>query len=185
MVHGTQPGPFPEEAYLRWPVGLHHVSHAHQGMRANITLDRHLARRLGPGSAPRMALNMVTRAFTVPSLRSFWRYWNAGFHFYLLYFCYRPLRRFLGHGPSLLLTFAICGFAHDVVIVLPASLMDSGKVPYPFMTLWFLLIGASILAADRFGLAFRALPPWLRVLVHVTFLAATFAITRHIDDRFW
>ena len=151
-------------------------------MRPSTTLDSYLARRLGPGSGRVMALNMVTRSFTAPSLRSFWRYWNAGTNYFLLFYCYRRLRRFLSDGLALLLTFAICGLAHDVTFVLPASLMDGNGVPFPFITVWFLVIGACVLVADRFRLSFEGYSPWQRSAVHTVFLLATFFATFYIDQ---
>jgi hypothetical protein len=150
-------------------------------MRGQRSIDEYLARRLGPGSPLKMALNMVTRSFTATSLRSFWRYWNAGFNYYLLNYCYRPARRFVSHAAALLTTFAVCGFAHDVLFVFPVVLMHGHRIPFPFVTCWFVLIGSCILLADRLHISFERLPARLRVAVHSFFLALTFACTMLLE----
>lgn len=128
-----------------------------------------------------MALNMLTRSFTAPSLGAFWRYWNAGTNYYLLYFCYRPLRGFVSHGAALLITFIACGLAHDVLFVLPVALMDGEGTPFPFVTVWFSLIASCILMSDYFSIDFRQCGRARRVAIHGAFLVTTFAATYFID----
>jgi len=122
-----------------------------------------------------MAFNMVKRSFTATSLRSFWRYWNPGFNYYLYYYCYCPLRGFLSRDFSLLITFAFCGFAHDVLFLVPVALAGGRGVPFPFVTSWFTLIALSISITDRLRISLGCVPSFVRGLVHGLFLALTFA----------
>jgi hypothetical protein len=141
---------------------------------------QNLARRLGPGSGGEMALNMMRRSFTAPTLRGFWRYWNAGTNYYLLLYCYRPVRRFLPHGPALLLTFVACGLLHDVVIFLPAALMAGTLVPFPFVTVWLLLVSLGVLVSEQGQWELYGLGTLQRVGAHTTFLVGTFAATFYL-----
>lgn len=142
-----------------------------------MTIDRYVAYRLGPGSFATMGANMFARSFTATSLAAFWRYWNPGFGFYLLYHCYQPLRRLLPHSVSLLLTFAVCGLAHDVLWI-SIVLLQGMPFPLPFVTCWFAVMAVGILAAEGLRLDFKAWSPLLRVPVHAGFLGLSFYLTR-------
>ena len=140
-----------------------------------MTIDKYVSFRLGPGPLVRMAWNMLWRSFTAPTLSAFWRYWNPGYGFFLLKYCYGPLRKHVPHAVALILTFAFCGFfAHDCLVIIPAALMGSKSILFPFVTCWFLLISLIILATDRLGVSLKSLPRLLRVPVHVSVLVATF-----------
>lgn len=129
-----------------------------------------------------MALNMLTRSFTASSLRSFWRYWNAGTNYFLLYYCYRPIRKHVSHSLALMLTFAFCGLAHDMAFVLPASLIDGSGVPFPFMTVWFFMIAACIVLAERFDLTFERRSLRYRICAHASVLIATLSGTVYTSN---
>jgi len=59
---------------------------------------------------------MLHRSFGAHSFRAFWRYWHPVYGYFLRYYCYLPLRRFLPDSLSLVLTFALSGFLlHDLV----------------------------------------------------------------------
>lgn len=118
---------------------------------------------------------MLRRSFTAGSLRAFWRYWNAGFNYYLMCYCYRPLRRYLPAGAAFVLTFGFCGLAHDALFLLPVSLVDSRSLPFPFVTCWFLLISLLVLLTERLRLRLERMPAVHRIALHSAFLAGTFA----------
>ena len=120
---------------------------------------------------------MFWRSFTAPTLSAFWRYWNPGYGFFLLKYCYGPLRKYVPHAMALILTFSFCGFfAHDCFFLIPAAMMGNRSVLFPFVTCWFLLISLSILATDGLGVSFESFPPLLRVLVHISVPASTFLL---------
>ncbi len=125
-----------------------------------------------------MAFNMLSRSFTATSLSAFWRYWNPGYGFFLLQYCYKPLRKVFPHSVSLLLTFIVCGFClHDVLYLIPLWLRDN-SMPLPFVTCWFSIVAVCIVAADYFRVNFRGVHALLRVPIHVAFLAGTFSVAR-------
>ena len=140
-----------------------------------MTVDKYVSFRLGPGSVICMVWNMFWRSFTAPTLSAFWRYWNPGYGFFLLNYCYGPLRKHVPHSIALILTFSSCGFfAHDCLALIPASFMGNKSLFFPFVTCWFLLISISILAAEGLAVNLESLPPLTRIPVHVSVLAATF-----------
>jgi len=75
-----------------FPYGLiREVTNVDNCQSTTMTFDQYLARRLGPGTSGRMALNVLVRPFTATSLPAFWRYWNPGYGFFLLFYV-RPAR---------------------------------------------------------------------------------------------
>ena len=158
---------------------IREVTHIDNCRSNAMTLDQYLARRLGPGTPSRMALNLLVRPFTATSLPAFWRYWNPGYGFFLLYYCYRPLRKLFSHSVSVFLTFLVCGGLHDLLYVIPMWLRD-GSMPMPFVACWFATIATCILVTAPFGLRFHSIRPLARVPLHVGFLVATFSFTIYV-----
>src|SRR5690348_16822353 len=79
------------------------------------TLNQYLARRLGQGSAT-MLRTWVVKALGAPSFTEFWQYWNPVYGYFLYYYAYRPLHRFLPRALAMWLTFVACGFVlHDAL----------------------------------------------------------------------
>ena len=150
-----------------------------------MTIDRYLQLRLGAGPPLAMATNMFTRAFTAPSLRTFWWYWNPGYGFYLLTYCYQPLRRVLPPSSALFATFLLCGFLlHDTLYLLPMLLTGEQSLPLPFVTCWFLFIAAGVTVSDWLRIHFHGVRAPYRVLIHLGFLAVTFGLTLVVSAQF-
>ncbi len=148
-----------------------------------MTVDQYLQLRLGPGPLRKMVKNMFWRAFTAPSLRAFWKYWNPGYGYYLLVYCYQPLRRLLPDALAMIATFLFCGFfLHDVLYLAPMILSGEPSLPIPFITCWFLLISLGVVVTDWLGIHFRGLRSFARVVIHVGFLAITFGLTFYINS---
>ena len=141
-----------------------------------MSIDRYLAYRLGPGSAATMLLNYFGRSFTAPSLRAFWRYWNPGFGYLLLYYLYRPLRKRFPDSAAFIATFFISGLCHDALWI-PAVLIQTGAMPAPLLTCWFLVIAVCVLLTDHGHVSLARLPATLRVPIHASFLAGTLCLT--------
>ncbi|MGH3426661.1 MAG: hypothetical protein ACRDQZ_03690, partial [Mycobacteriales bacterium] len=83
-----------------------------------------IARRLGPPSKP---LRLLGRFFLTPlgarSFADFWRLWNPVYGYVLLFFVYRPLRRWIPRPAAVYLTFlASCFLLHDLPFSLSAYL---------------------------------------------------------------
>lgn len=146
-----------------------------------MTLEKYIEYRTGEKSVSRIIRSMVLKPFMAPSLRSFWKYWNPGYGYFLLYFCYKPLRKVFPHWVSLWITFFTCGMLHDIFYIFPLMIMNNGNMPIPFVTTWFVLIGLGIIVTDYLGINFIKIRPRFRFLLHLGFLGLTFYATRSID----
>jgi len=146
-----------------------------------MTLEKYIQYRTGATKVSIIARNMFLKPFTASSLRSFWKYWNPGLGYYLLYYCYKPLRSLFPHWICLIITFLACGLAHDVTYIAPMMLMNGGKFVLPFVTTWFLIIALGVLLTDYLRISFNNINALFRPILHFAFLAITFCITRYID----
>lgn len=145
-----------------------------------MTLEEYIQYRTGTTSIGLMVRNMFFKPFVSPSLRAFWQYWNPSWGYFLLFYCYKPLKAILPHWASLMLTFLVCGLLHDVIHIVP-RVMRRGEFAFPFITVWFLIISAGILLTDYLQINFEKANPAFRVIFHLGFLIGTFILTRYID----
>ena len=141
------------------------------------TLLVYVLRRLGPGNALAIVRNVFVRPFTSSTLRAFWLHWNPVFGYYLAYFCYRPLRRIVSPPLAVLFTFAVSGFLLHDLLLWPAALAKHEPLPYPAVTVAFLVSGGMVLVAEVQGIEFSRLPAPVRCLVHIACLAVSFGIS--------
>jgi hypothetical protein len=144
------------------------------------TLTAFIAERLGEEQDPGRLLSiMLARAFGAEDFRLFWRYWNPVYGYYLYYFCYRPLRRVFPRPLGVLLTFFASGFfLHDLPFGWWVRLIKTGRLPLPFVGIWFSLMGLETLLATALRLNLTGKPFALRVAVNIVYILAAFAITR-------
>ena len=128
-----------------------------------------------------MFANMFARSFTSTSLGGVWRFWNPGYGYILLMFCYQPLRQYFSHSISVVVAFLVCGlFFHDVFYMIPLLFRD-GQLVFPFVTVWFAAIGLGVVIADHVGIEFSWMPKMMRIPIHLGFLVLTFLFTRFVD----
>ncbi|MGB3367806.1 MAG: MBOAT family O-acyltransferase [Acidaminobacteraceae bacterium] len=81
------------------------------------TLGKYISRKLGgvEGELPRLRY-MLIKSFTAQNFRLFWNAWNPIYSYILLYYVYKPSRKILPKYIALLLTFAVNGLFHDVMV---------------------------------------------------------------------
>ena len=141
------------------------------------TLREFADRRLGnPEGARSAARSMFARSFGARSFAAFWRYWNPVYHYYLHYWVYRPLHRFLPRPIAILLTFAVCGFLlHD----LPVGVFTR----VPLITVWFLFLGAGGIVGEALRMDLSHQPFAARVMVNVIYLVGIFEVARRVAPR--
>lgn len=146
-----------------------------------MTLEEYIQYRTKATKISIIVRNMFIKPFFSSSLRSFWKYWNPGFGFYLLYYCYKPMRNILPHWISMILTFLICGLLHDMIYIIPLLFMNPGGFIFPFISVWFLLISIGILIVELFRIDFRKINKQARPIFHFAYLIGTFWLTRYFD----
>lgn len=94
---------------------------------------------LGHGDSLR---NMLSHSLGAGKFSIFWQYWNPIWGFYLGKYIFKPLKLILPQALSLIFTFVICGFIHDLAIML---------LKWKFtllLTPWFLFMGISVILSD-------------------------------------
>lgn len=132
-----------------------------------MTLGEYVKRRNGVAAgAPGSLRNMLVRAFGAPTLGGFWRHWNPVFGYYLARYVHAPLRRVVGPGLAIVLTFAACGAIHDLVT------MAVRRAPAFLFTPWFVLIGTGVALGRVLAVDLSTLSRPLRAAVHTLFLSA-------------
>lgn len=148
-----------------------------------MTIEDYIKFRIGTIDPFIVFRKIFTKPFTAKSLRKFWWYWNPGYGYFLLFYCYRPLRNLFSHSIALLLTFLICGFSHDILYLVPMIIMDGGKIPLPFVTTWFSFISVGIIFTQHFQINFKNGIQQIRPFIHMGFLAITFAATVLLSSK--
>ncbi len=133
--------------------------------------------RLGAGAASALLVRMLKRAFTAPSLRRFWYYWNPAYGYVLQYFCYRPLSRLLPASVALVITFAASGLLlHDLLVFLVMRMLG-GSAYFPVVTLAFVFVALAVLASEQAGWSLRRLSDGQRRIVHSAVLLSCFTLS--------
>jgi hypothetical protein len=124
-------------------------------------------------------LNMFSRAFTAPTFRGFWRYWNPWYGYALLYGCYLPWRRVAPKSACFVATFAVSGFLfHDLVAWTVIG------VAAPVVTVAFVLIAFSCLLSERVGVTLRSLSSSARVVSHLGVILVAFVLSIGLSYAF-
>lgn len=135
-----------------------------------------LVQRLGePRHVGRFVANWFLRPLCATSFRGFWRYWNPVYGYVLLFYVYRPLRRFLPRPLATYLTFLASGFLlHD----LPFN--SRGGLATPAVTILFAIFGAFVLAEEALHIDLSRYPAPLRAAANLGWLGAGFALRKVI-----
>lgn len=145
-----------------------------------MTLEEYTQFRTGSIRIPLIIRNMVVKPFVSPSLRSFWKYWNPSWGYFLLFYCYKPIRTFFPHWASLIITFVVSGLFHDIIYIAPMMLNEVEFV-FPFITVWFLIIAIGILLTEILKIDLKRTNWKFRPIFHLGYLAGTFILTRYVD----
>ncbi len=118
---------------------------------------------------------IVRGAFGSATPARFWRRWNPALHRFLLRSVYVPLRRVLPHTAALILTFAVSGLGHDVLIGAFLLVTGSGWTPFPFVTVAFVVLAVVVVVFSRRRWSFERLSFAQRAVAHSLLLVAAFA----------
>jgi hypothetical protein len=116
---------------------------------------------------------MLALSFGAPSFIAFWRYWNPVYGYFLCYWSYRPLRKYLPRPMALILTFGLCGFLlHDVVHI--------GFTGIPLITMWFVFLGVGAYISEALGMDLSRRPYVVRAVAHLLYLLVSFEVARRL-----
>ncbi len=145
-----------------------------------MTLEEYTYYRTGSTKVSLIVRNMFLKPFVSPSLKSFWKYWNPSWGYFLLFYSYKPIKTIFPHWVALILTFIISGLIHDLIYVIPMMLKEIRFI-FPFITVWFLIISIGILLTEIIKIDFKKISLIYRPFIHLGYLVATFILTRYID----
>lgn len=145
-----------------------------------MTLEEYTYYRTGSTNISSIVRNMFIKPFVSSSLRSFWQYWNPSWGYFLLFYCYKPIRTILPHWASLIITFLISGLFHDIIYIIP-MMINEVEFVFPFIAVWFLIISIGILLTEYLQIDFGKISLMFRAIIHLSYLIGTFILTRYID----
>ncbi len=114
---------------------------------------------------------MLLHSFGAGNFAGFWKYWNPIWGFYLGKYIYKPLEKRMPRAFSLLLTFAFCGFLHDLVIMLLRR--DFALLFTP----WFSAMALFIVISEVFNISYSSYSLGVRILINLTSIVICFALT--------
>jgi hypothetical protein len=143
-----------------------------------MTLTQYVNHRLGT-TAREQAINFLGRPFGAESLSGFWQYWNPVWSYFLLFFCYRLLRKNLPRWLSVVLTFFLCGLLHDLPFGI-LSYAKAGRPPYFTITAFLTLNGLLVVLSEKAGFRLAGMPAGIRWLTHVAILAGCYLAALHL-----
>ncbi|MCB0636231.1 MAG: hypothetical protein KDC54_06420 [Lewinella sp.] len=150
---------------------VHSLSFSQSPYKIRPTYRQYERKRLGGhGESLRGLAYMFRQSFMAPTFARFWQQWNPLFSYYLLYFCYLPLRPLVKRGPAVVLTFAATGAVHD----LAASLAWRELVF--ICTPLFALFGGYLLVEAKLGWHLGGWPGWLRPAYHLLLMAGWYGL---------
>lgn len=108
-----------------------------------MNLSDYVKKRNGvPLGASNSLRNMMIRSLGAGKFSIFWVYWNPIWSYHLGKYVFKPLKIIFPPALSLILTFAFCGFLHDLVIMLLRWNFEL------LLTPWFLLMGFCVVLGD-------------------------------------
>lgn len=121
-----------------------------------------------PISIPNLIWRWFFVSFTQPPFGGFWRVWNPFLGYFLLGL-YRKLGGDKNRFVACLLTFAVCGFGHDLLRVV----MNSTHHLQLRRTSQFLMFGllVALTSSLRVQRRMRKLPPAASIVVNLIFIA--------------
>lgn len=143
-------------------------------MKKRISFKEFTLRRMRNPTGPWDGLRqMLVLSFGARSFADFWRYWNPVYHYFLLNWIYRPMRKFLPRPIAILVSFGFCGFFFHDLFLLPFTRI-------PLITLWFLLLGAGVTISEALHMDLHDRPLSFRVAVNVLYILGLFELARRI-----
>ena len=98
--------------------------------------------------------NMLSRSLGAGKFSIFWQYWNPIWGFYLGKYIFKPLKLILPQTLSIIITFVVCGFIHDLAIMLLKREFTL------LLTPWFLFMGTSLVLSDYARIDYSKYP-WI------------------------
>ena len=140
-----------------------------------MNLSDYIKKRNGvPLGASNSLRNMLYRSLGAGKFSIFWRYWNPIWSYYLGKYIFKPLKMFLPPALSLILTFVVCGFIHDVAIMLFKWNFQL------LLTPWFLIMGLCVVISDFIKLDYSKHAWIIRACINVLIIGCCLILAYQI-----
>lgn len=137
-----------------------------------ITLAQYVVRRNGvPLGASGALRNMLSRSLGAGSFAGFWRHWNPVWGYGLARYVQSPLLMIVSPKAATIVTFAVCGALHDLVIMVVRG------APTLFFTPWFVLLGVGVVLGQAVGMDLSSRPWLTRAAANLTYIGGCLALT--------
>ena len=140
-----------------------------------MNLSDYVKRRNGvPLGDSNSLYNMLSRSLGAGKFSIFWQYWNPIWGFYLGKYIFKPLKLFLPQALSLIITFVVCGFIHDLAIML---------LKWKFtllLTPWFLFMGLSVILSEYAKIDYSKLPWIARATINILIISVCLFIAYRV-----
>lgn len=108
--------------------------------------------------------NMLSRSLGAGKFSIFWQYWNPIWGFYLGKYIFKPLKLILPQALSLVITFVVCGFIHDLAIMLLKQKFTL------LLTPWFLFMGLGVILSDYARIDYSEFPWIVRAGLNISII---------------
>ena len=136
-----------------------------------MNLSDYIKKRNGvPLGARNSFRNMMNRSLGAGKFSKFWRYWNPIWSYYLGKLIFKPLKTIFPSALSLILTFAFCGFLHDLVIMLLRWNFEL------LLTPWFLLMGFCVVIGDYAKIDYSKFTWIIRASINILIISSCLII---------
>ena len=118
--------------------------------------------------------NMLNRSLGAGKFSIFWQYWNPIWGFYLGKYVFKPLKLILPQALSLIITFVICGFIHDLAIMLLKRKFIL------LLTPWFLFMGLGVILSDYAKIDYSKFPWIVRAIINIIIISSCLFIAYQV-----
>ncbi|MCA0931297.1 hypothetical protein LCM02_02460 [Lutimonas saemankumensis] len=118
--------------------------------------------------------NMLSRSLGAGKFSIFWQYWNPIWGFYLGKYIFKPLKLILPQALSVIITFVVCGFIHDLAIMLLKREFTL------LLTPWFLFMGTSLVLSDYARIDYSKYPWIVRAGINLIIISSCLLLAYQI-----
>lgn len=122
--------------------------------------------------------NNLQRSLGAKNFSTFWNFWNPIFGYYLGLKIFKPLKKVLPAGLSLVLTFVFCGFIHDLVTTLVRGRLSL------FFSVWFLLMGTAVAISKLIDYDFSNKKWTFRAFINLSIIGLCLCLTNYLNQLF-
>jgi hypothetical protein len=118
--------------------------------------------------------NMLNRSLGAGKFSIFWQYWNPIWGYYLGKYTFKPLKFIFPPALSLIITFVVCGFIHDLALMI---------LKWKFtllLTPWFLFMGLSVILGDYAKIDYSKSPWIARAAINILVISSCLLIAYQV-----